>query len=82
MIYLEEQSGRDRRTSEAPTDRGSAELRIWCEQNVPFPKIDDRRLLAFAEELKPLFIVDTLTGFSRPKTRTLPGRCAVSSKVP
>ncbi len=66
VIYLDKENSRDEigdraKRLQIPED---AELRIWCEQNVPFPKINDSRLLAFAEELKPLFIVDTLTGFS------------------
>ena len=66
VIYLDKENSRDEIGERAvrlkiPDD---AELRVWCEHNVPFPKLEDPRLLAFAEELKPLFIVDTLTGFS------------------
>ncbi len=66
VIYLDKENSRDEIGERAvrlkiPDD---AELRIWCEHNMPFPKLGDPRLLAFAEELKPLFIIDTLTGFS------------------
>jgi hypothetical protein len=66
VIYLDKENSRDEIGERAvrlqiPDD---AELRIWCEHNMPFPKLGDLRLLAFAEELKPLFIIDTLTGFS------------------
>jgi AAA domain/Toprim-like len=66
VIYLDRENsgneiGRRAGLLRIPAD---AELRVWCERNVPFPAVDDLRLLSFAEELKPLVIVDTLTGFS------------------
>jgi 5S rRNA maturation endonuclease (ribonuclease M5) len=42
----------------------TADLRIWCERNSPFPKIGDDRLLRIAEDYKPFVVVDTLIGFS------------------
>lgn len=66
VIYLDKENSRNeigRRASLLRIPQG-AEVRVWCEKNIPFPKIDDPRLISFAEQLKPLIIVDTLVGFS------------------